>query len=232
MKLIWFGHSAFRFELPYAVILVDPFFTGNPKFPGSVDDAAEGATHIVITHGHNDHIGDAAQIAKKTGAQIIANFEICMHLNAKGAQNINPGNTGGTIDCGAFSVTFTQALHSSAAIVDGQMIYLGNPNGMIVKPKDAPSIYHMGDTDLFSDMALIAEIHAPQIGIVPVGDRFTMSGKTAALAVKRFFQFDTIIPCHYGTFDILAPDASAFVAAMEGHPAKIRVPRVGEALVF
>jgi L-ascorbate metabolism protein UlaG (beta-lactamase superfamily) len=90
----------------------------------------------------------------------------------------------------------------------------------------------MGDTDVFSDMALIAEIHAPQIGIVPVGDRFTMSGKTAALAVKRFFHFDTVIPCHYGTFDILAPDASAFVAAMEGHPAKIRVPRIGETLEF
>jgi L-ascorbate metabolism protein UlaG (beta-lactamase superfamily) len=103
---------------------------------------------------------------------------------------------------------------------------------MVIKPKDAPSIYHMGDTDLFSDMALIAEIYAPEIGLVPVGDRFTMSGKTAALAVKRYFHFDTAIPCHYGTFDVLAPDASAFVAAMQGHPTKVMVPRIGEVLGF
>jgi L-ascorbate metabolism protein UlaG (beta-lactamase superfamily) len=232
MKLIWFGHSAFRIELPAAVILIDPFLSGNPKFSGSVDEAAEWATHIVLTHGHDDHIGDAAKIAQKTGAQIVANFEICMHLNARGAENINPGNTGGTIELGPFSVSFTQALHSSATIVDGRSVYLGNPNGIVIKPKDGPSIYHMGDTDLFSDMALIAEIYAPQIGIVPVGDRFTMSGKTAALAVKRFFNFATVIPCHYGTFDLLAPDANAFVAAMQGHKTKVLVPRIGEILAF
>src|SRR5262249_47605694 len=149
--------------------------------------------------------------------QIISNFEICTHLNAQGAQNINPGNTGGTIALGPFSASFTQALHSSATIVNGKPLYLGNPNGIVIKPKDGPGVYHMGDTDIFSDMALIAEIYAPQIGIVPIGDRFTMSGKTAALAVKRYFNFETVIPCHYGTFDLLAPAANAFVAAMQGH---------------
>jgi L-ascorbate metabolism protein UlaG (beta-lactamase superfamily) len=155
-----------------------------------------------------------------------------MHLNAQGAENINPGNTGGTIDCGSFSVSFTQALHSSSTIINGQSVYLGNPNGIVIKPKDAPSVYHMGDTDLFSDMALIAELYAPKIGLVPVGDRFTMSGKTAALAVKRFFNFDNAIPCHYGTFDLLAPDPGAFVAAMQGHSTKVTVPRIGEVLAF
>ena len=99
-------------------------------------------------------------------------------------------------------------------------------------PKDAPSVYHMGDTDIFSDMGLIAEIHAPKIGLVPVGDRFTMSGRTAALAVKRFFAFETAVPCHYGTFDLLDQDAGQFVTAMQGHATKIAVPRIGEALLF
>jgi L-ascorbate metabolism protein UlaG (beta-lactamase superfamily) len=230
MKLTWFGHAAFRIDLGDAAILLDPFLSGNPRFTGDRDKAAEGATHIILTHGHDDHTGDSVSIARATGAQIISNFEVCMYLSAQGASNVNPGNTGGTIDCGSFSVSFTPALHSSAAIVNGQPVYLGSPNGVVIKPKSGPSIYHMGDTDLFSDMALIAELHAPQIGLVPVGGRFTMSGATAALAVKRYFQFKTAVPCHYGTFDVLAPDANAFVAAMQGHATKVAVLGIGEAL--
>jgi L-ascorbate metabolism protein UlaG (beta-lactamase superfamily) len=232
MNLIWLGHSAFRIELGAQVILIDPFLSGNPKFTGDAARAAAGATHILLTHGHDDHVGDAAKIAKTTGAQIISNFEICMYLNAQGAENINPGNTGGTIDCGAFRVSLTQALHSSGTVVNGQSIYLGCPNGVVVTPRDAPCFYHMGDTDVFSDMGLIAEIYSPKIGLVPIGDRFTMSGRTAALAVKRFFKFDTVVPCHYGTFDLLDQDASHFVAAMQGHPVRVVVPRIGEVLAF
>ena len=166
MNLIWLGHSAFRIELGAQVILIDPFLSGNPKFTGDAARAAAGATHILLTHGHDDHVGDAAKIAKTTGAQIISNFEICMYLNAQGAENINPGNTGGTIDCGAFRVSLTQALHSSGTVVNGQPLYLGCANGVVVKPRDAPCLYHMGDTDVFSDMGLIAEIHSPKIGLV------------------------------------------------------------------
>ena len=181
MNLIWLGHSAFRIETGGSVILIDPFLSGNPKFTGDVAQTSAGATHIVLTHGHDDHVGDTGAIAKATGAQVISNFEICMYLAGQGIDNINPGNTGGTIDCGAFAVSFTQALHSSGTIVNGHYIYLGNPMGIVVAPKADPSLYHMGDTDIFSDMALIAELHRPQIGLVPVGDRFTMGAKAAAL---------------------------------------------------
>jgi L-ascorbate metabolism protein UlaG (beta-lactamase superfamily) len=232
MKLFWLGHSAFRIELGAAVILIDPFLSGNPKFTGNPAQASAGTTHIVLTHGHDDHVGDALAISDATGAQILANYEICMFLQAQGASAVNPGNTGGSIDCGAFRLSFTPALHSSGTVLNGQSVYLGSPNGVVIEPLTAPIIYHMGDTELFSDMALIAEIYRPKLGLVPVGGRFTMSGKTAALAVKRFFTFEAVVPCHYGTFDLLSPDPLEFVAAMEGAETKVLVPRICEALVF
>lgn len=231
MNLTWLGHSAFRIETGRSVILTDPFLSGNPKFTGDVAQASAGATHIVLSHGHDDHIGDTVEIAKATGAQLISNFEICMFLSAQGVKNINPGNTGGTIDCGDFAVSFTEALHSSSTSVNGQFIYLGNPMGIVITPKSGPIVYHMGDTDIFSDMALIEELHHPQVGLVPVGDRFTMGGRSAALAVKRFFHFETVVPCHYGTFDMIAPDPSAFIAAL-GQGPKVLVPEIGERMAL
>lgn len=230
MKITWLGHSAFRVELGPSVILLDPFLTGNPKFTGFFEEATKGATHILLTHGHFDHVGDALRIAKETGAEIVSNFEVCTFLQAQGAPNINPGNTGGTVPCGDFAVSLTQALHSSGATVGGRSIYLGNPNGLVVASDLGPTLYHMGDTGVFSDMGLIAELHRPKIGLVPVGGRFTMDGAQAAFAVKRYFAFDTVIPCHHGTFDAIAPDASAFARAMEGSSVRVAALAIGESL--
>jgi L-ascorbate metabolism protein UlaG (beta-lactamase superfamily) len=121
-----------------------------------------------------------------------------------------------------------RADHSSGDIVNGTSIYLGNRRGAIIKAPGEPTIYHMGDTDIFSDMALIAEIHQPRIAMVPIGDRFTMNASTAALAVKRFFKLDAVIPCHYGSFPIIDATADKFVAAMEGHATKVIVPDKGK----
>lgn len=230
MQITWYGHSAFRLDFAGKAVLIDPFFTGNPAFVSDKAAAVRGVTHIVLTHGHGDHVGDTLDIAAATGATVIANYDLCMWLAAKGLKNFDPMNTGGTTDQGGFSVTLVRADHSSGDIADGMPIYLGNPCGAIIKAGGEPTVYHLGDTDIFSDMALIAEIHQPKIAMVPIGDRFTMSPKTAALAVKRFLKVDTVIPCHYGSFPIIEPNADAFLAEMKGHATAVLVPEKSRAV--
>ncbi|MCG6858153.1 MAG: metal-dependent hydrolase [Salaquimonas sp.] len=233
MKITWYGHSAFRIDHAGKAIMIDPFLSGNPSWDGGWEGPAEGATHVLLTHGHDDHIGDAADICKATGAMLVANFEICMHLVAKGVDGnkINPGNHGGTVDCGGFTTSFVQALHSSSTQTgEGNNLYLGNPGGLVLHFADAPTVYHMGDTDIFSDMALIQELHQPQIGIVPIGDRFTMGGAVAALACRRFFKFEAILPCHFGTFPIIDQTADTFIKAMEGDGSKVKKIQPGDSV--
>jgi len=230
MQITWYGHSAFRLDFGKSAVLIDPFFTGNPAFVSDKAAAIKGVTHIVLTHGHGDHVGDTLEIAQQTGAPVITNYDLCMWLAGKGLQKFDPMNTGGTTDQGGFSVTLVRADHSSGDIKDGMPIYLGNPCGAIIKAAGEPTVYHMGDTDIFSDMALISEIHAPKVAMVPIGDRFTMNPATAALAVKRFFKLDAVIPCHYGSFPIIEPTADKFVAAMKGHATKVIVPEKGKAV--
>jgi L-ascorbate metabolism protein UlaG (beta-lactamase superfamily) len=230
MRITWYGHSAFRLDFGGKAILIDPFFTSNPGFGGDKDAAAKGISHILLTHGHSDHVGDAIDLSKKTGAIIVTNYDLCMWLASKGVEKFDPMNTGGTTDQGGFTVTMVRADHSSGDIKDGMPIYLGNPCGIIVKANGEPTVYHMGDTDIFSDMGLINEIHTPDVAMVPVGDRFTMSSKTAAMAVKKFFKLKSVIPCHYGSFPIIEKTADKFVAEMKGSATKVIVPEKGKAV--
>jgi L-ascorbate metabolism protein UlaG (beta-lactamase superfamily) len=234
MKITWLGHAAFRIETAGAKILIDPFFTYNASFAGlNVKEVTAGVTHILLTHGHGDHVGDTVAIAKETGAVVLANADLAAWLSTKGLDRIEAGNTGGTVPLGSFTATFTNALHSSAQITeDGVSHALGNPNGLMLHFDDEASLLHMGDTDIFSDMALINELHQPDIGIVPIGDRFTMGGAVAALACQRFFNFKTAIPCHYGTFPIIDQTSEKFVAGMEGAKTKVSAPKPGETLSF
>lgn len=228
MKITWFGHSCFRVETGSSVLLIDPFLKGNPTFQASgiaFEVATKGVTHVAITHGHDDHIGDAGEICKATGAPLFATYELALHVKEKGAETIQPMNTGGSVADKDFDLTLVNALHSSSS----GGTYLGNPNGIVLKTKEGKTVYHMGDTDMFAGMGLIAEFHRPDIGIVPIGDRFTMGAKAAAFACKKFFKFKTVIPCHYGTFPgMLDPDASKFQAEMSGH--NVVAPKVGETI--
>lgn len=229
MQITWFGHSCFRLDFGKTRILIDPFLTGNPTFEDSgktVRDVAKGVTHVALTHGHEDHTGDAVAICKETDAPLIAVYELAMHMASLGVQKIDPGNTGGTIHHDEFAITFVPAWHSSGIFHDGRSIYLGACTGLIIEPRGEKTVYAMGDTAIFTDMALINELYQPKIGFVPIGDRFTMGARTAAIACKRYFQFDTVVPCHYGTFPIIDQTADKFVAEMGGKTVVVPKPGV------
>lgn len=232
MRITWLGHAAFRLEFGSAVVLIDPFLTGNPSFHGDPATAAAGATHVVVTHGHGDHVGDAAAICRR-GARLVANFELATALASQGGFDSVGLNTGGAADCGEFSARLTPALHSSGMQVgEGPALEMGLPNGVVITPKGAgePVVYHMGDTDVFSDMALIGELWRPDVVMVPIGDHYTMGAKAAALAMTRFLpEARVVLPCHWGTFPVLDATPDAFIAAMGPQAARVKVPRVGEA---
>jgi L-ascorbate metabolism protein UlaG (beta-lactamase superfamily) len=232
MKLTWFGHSAFRVDLASTSLLIDPFFTGNPAFEGDVAEISKGISHIVVTHGHGDHVGDTLSIAEATGATVITNYDLCMHLAAKGLHKFQPMNTGGTVDLGPFSVTLVRADHSAGMGEAGVNMPVGNANGAIIKAPGEKTLWHMGDTDIFSDMALISEIHGVEACICPVGDRFTMGGKVAALAMTRFVKPKVAIPAHFGTFPMIDANADAFVAGLAGSDVQALVPKKGEAVTI
>jgi L-ascorbate metabolism protein UlaG (beta-lactamase superfamily) len=213
MQIQWLGHSAFKITAGDAHVLFDPFLTGSPVFKGDVAETIKGTTHVLLTHGHNDHFGDTIDILKQTGATLISTPELCNYVNsvAKGVKTLSM-NIGGTVQSGIVSVAMVRAYHSSSYTApDGQIIYGGMPTGLILKA-GGHSVYHMGDTSAYSDMALTQEFYHPEIGIVPIGDHYTMGPDEAAYAVNKWFDFKTVIPCHYGTFPVLVKTAEAFQA--------------------
>lgn len=206
LAITWLGHSSFRLRTPGGKeLLFDPWYTGNPSFPADAKPAS--ADLILISHGHADHITDAAATAKSTGATVVAMFEICSWLGTKGVQQTEPMNKGGSIEVKGLRITMTDALHSSS-LDDNGIVYLGESAGFVVRLENGQTLYFAGDTALFSDMKLIGELYTPDIAFLPIGDRFTMGPDTAALAA-RWVGVKQVVPMHWGTFPLLTgtPDA-------------------------
>lgn len=214
MKITWLGHSGFRIEIEKAVLLIDPWLTGNPMFPALMrDKAIAGVTHILLTHGHGDHTGDACAIAKEKGVAIAGIYDLMTFLAGSQGVEVIGFNKGGTIDCGGAKVTLVNACHSSSA--EGATGSVGSEGGFMIAG-EGHVIYLSGDTDIMADMDWMGDYHKPDIGILSAGGHYTMDMARAAYAAKRYFNFKTVIPCHYRTFPVLAQNADVLKAGLPG----------------
>ncbi|MBH1974411.1 MAG: metal-dependent hydrolase [Rhodobacteraceae bacterium] len=228
MKIIWLGHSGFRIELEQAVLLIDPWFTGNPMFP--MDRRAEaiaGVTHILLTHGHGDHLGDAVEVAKELDVAIHGIYDLMQFLAARDGVKIVGFNKGGTVDVGGAKATLVNACHSSTAAGPNGAVAVGSEAGYMIAG-DGHVIYLSGDTDIMADMGWMGEYHQPDIGILSAGGHFTMDMRRAAFAAKKYFDFKTVIPCHYRTFPLLEQDAHVLAEGLPG--VAVIEPQVLEAI--
>ena len=202
-KLTWYGHATLGLETGGYKIIVDPFFSGNPAASLSAD--AVEADFILVSHGHGDHVGDSIDIAKRTGAMVISNFEIATWFDGKGVEKTHGQQHGGGFKHPFGYLKLTLAFHGSA-LPDGSNG--GNPCGFLLTTTDGHKIYLAQDTGLFGDMKLIGE-EGLDLAVVPIGDNFTMGPDDALRAVK-FLQPKVVIPIHYNTWDLIAQDANAW----------------------
>lgn len=220
LKITYLGHSGLLLDDGRCVVAIDPFLTGNPVAKHTPADVRP--THIVVTHGHADHLGDTVALAQSHRATVFAAWEIINYLGEQGVTNGEPMNPGGKVATPFGFVALTQAFHSSS--YEGR--YMGMACGAMVNLGGA-TVYHCGDTALFGDMKLLGEIYRPDIAAIPVGDRFTMGPELGARAAELIAP-KVAIPIHYKTWPVLAQDISAF--APRG--VRVKAMQPGETWVY
>jgi L-ascorbate metabolism protein UlaG (beta-lactamase superfamily) len=228
LKIQWLGHASVHIETPRGTsIVIDPWFEGNPKFPAG--SAPEKVDLLLCTHGHSDHTGSVVSLAKKTKAQVVGMVELTTILGEQGVENAVGINIGGTYRAHDVSMTMTEARHSSSIEHKGQTVYAGDPAGFVLEIDGAPTIYVAGDTAVFSDMKLIAELYRPEVAILPIGDHYTMGPRQAALAAS-FLVPKIILPIHWGTFPALTgtPAKLDEELRLRGVPAEVVAWQPGE----
>ena len=211
MKVSYHGHSVVKIETEGKTILIDPFITGNELTDLKAEN--ENPHAIILTHGHGDHVGDTVEIAKRSEALVIAPNELAVYLGWQGV-NTHPMHIGGAREFDFGKVKFTPAFHGSAVITDDkEIIYMGMPAGVLFMA-EGKTVYHAGDTALFSDMKLIGELYPIDVAFLPIGDNFTMGPEDAAVAAK-FLQAKTVVPIHYDTFPPIKQDPNTFIDLLE-----------------
>jgi L-ascorbate metabolism protein UlaG (beta-lactamase superfamily) len=200
----WLGHASFRIDSPGGKrIYVDPWLS-NPKCPQG-EQEPERVDLIALTHGHDDHVGETVELAKRFGCPVVAMVELRGWLSTKGLSEemTEAANKGGTVEKAGVRITLTDAKHSSSAFEDGEFLYLGEPAGIVLEVENGTKLYFAGDTCVFGDMQLISRIYEPNVAVLPIGGHYTMDPREAAVALE-LLGVDRCIPCHYGTFPLLA----------------------------